>query len=165
MKLNFGTRILLSLTIFIVLCSAFLVSINENARTQKIGYGIDITFAGNDWSAFGSDSINASRQWKVLVLTSDANENQKILSAGENELRRIKLECDTINGVQFLLDSTASYQTFIHALDVCMKQKPTWAVPDGNKVMGYYSNANPNHWRRKPFYFVENRHFGFICSH
>ena len=134
-----------SIVLFLGICAAIVVmGIARESESSK-GPGIDVTFAKDGNGLFSGDSISQTRQWRIFWLTNDSMKNAVAFREAKNYLAYIKESEDTMHGVEFVLDSTVTYQSFIRAIDICNRKAPKIFVPFNNVIWAFYSPEE--NWR------------------
>jgi hypothetical protein len=82
-----------------------------------------------------------SKKYTVVNLTGDKNSDKTKLNIAENNVRKLILSKDTVNGIKFHFGKKSEYWTFIKVLDILAKEKAEFYVPYKNDI--WFANPKP----------------------
>lgn len=88
------------------------------------------------------ESIKTMRIYKTYSLSAEPVANAIVLEQARQAYNDLKLNRDTINGVQFSFNDSTRWQDYITALDYCFEKWPPCFIPYENDIWAMYVNVD-----------------------
>lgn len=124
---------LLSLTCLFFACY-FYLNIHGAFKQQSM---IEVSWWNPRKSFFmGLDPYNPqpTRNYITYKLTGQVTQDRETLKLAQAEIRKQKLQNDTIKGVHFYFEEKAKYWSFVKAFDICLQEDANIVLPFQNDI-------------------------------